>query len=362
LQKLEKVAGEGAYVFLPEWEKDTKQFLYEFSQLDSNILYEGGKNIEQYTIRFNSTTTKEQAMLKVRFSPKHLSEIVQFQVELNGVQIDKENRGKDVVVRWKLFDGFNTNNTFYTDSNALGMVERKLDHRDYFKADYKYNNISSNYYPVDSAIAVRDANSSRIQVTVMNDRAQGGSAGVSGNGTIELMQHRRTTEDDNKGVQEPLNETDAATGQALKVTATYNMQIFDFQKGKSKQREMQIFTDQPPVQLFAFNYQPPTVAPMVSHKALAEFELVDAGEQAESDKVPLQSLANPSLTYHVFPLARNKILVRLTNLEDKLDGDQAKTLYVSVNDLANDFYRQANPSTEGTPAQFSITETTVGGV
>jgi len=57
----------------------------------------------------------------------------------------------------------------------------------------------------------------------MNDRAQGGSAGVSGNGTIELMQHRRTTEDDNKGVQEPLNETDPITGLAVKVSATYNL-------------------------------------------------------------------------------------------------------------------------------------------
>lgn len=102
------------------------------------------------------------------------------------------------------------------------MVKRILDHRDLFKTDYKYNNISSNYYPVDSAIMTRDTNSNRIQVTIMNDRAQGGSAGVSGNGTIELMQQRRTTEDDNKGVNEPLNETDF-NGDGLKVTATYNM-------------------------------------------------------------------------------------------------------------------------------------------
>ena len=79
----------------------------------------------------------------------------------------------------------------------------------------------------------------------MNDRAQGGSSGVSGNSTIELMQNRRTTEDDNKGVIEPLNETDPFTGEALKVTALYNMQIFDFTKAKSKQREIQVFTDEP---------------------------------------------------------------------------------------------------------------------
>jgi hypothetical protein len=41
----------------------------------------------------------------------------------------------------------------------------------------------------------------------MNDRAQGGSADIR-KGAIELMQHRRITEDDNKGVGECLNETD----------------------------------------------------------------------------------------------------------------------------------------------------------
>lgn len=55
-------------------------------------------------------------------------------------------------------------------------------------------------------------------------------------------------------------------------------------------------------------------------------------------------LSDPSLTYHVFPLARNKILLRLINLEDKYDGPQAKTTYVSINDIANELYHQANPS------------------
>ena len=46
--------------------------------------------------------------------------------------------------------------------------------------------IAANYFPVDSAIAVRDAKSS-LQVTIMNDRAQGGAADLSDEGTIELM-------------------------------------------------------------------------------------------------------------------------------------------------------------------------------
>lgn len=45
--------------------------------------------------------------------------------------------------------------------------------------------IAANYFPVDSAIAVRNQND--IQVTIMNDRAQGGSADLSEESTIELM-------------------------------------------------------------------------------------------------------------------------------------------------------------------------------
>lgn len=38
----------------------------------------------------------------------------------------------------------------------------------------------------------------------MNDRSQGGS--VLKNGRIELMQNRRLNEDDQRGIDEPLNE------------------------------------------------------------------------------------------------------------------------------------------------------------
>jgi len=55
----------------------------------------------------------------------------------------------------------------------------------------------------------------------MNERAQGGSADLN-KASIELMQSRRMAEDDNKGVIEPLNETDSQ-GKGLKVNAKYYM-------------------------------------------------------------------------------------------------------------------------------------------
>ena len=67
-------------------------------------------------------------------------------------------------------------------------------------------------------------------MTVMNDRAQGGSS--LEDGTIELMQNRRHSTDDAKGVGEPLNEidltveTDELWGHGVAVNAKYYVQIF----------------------------------------------------------------------------------------------------------------------------------------
>ena len=61
------------------------------------------------------------------------------------------------------------------------------------------------------------------------------------------------TEDDDKGVMEPLNDTDI-NGVGLAVTAKYYLQVFDYKKGRSKQRDQQIIIDQPLEYQFAFDY------------------------------------------------------------------------------------------------------------
>ena len=57
-----------------------------------------------------------------------------------------------------MLDGFNPKQKFWTDSNSLQMIERNLYKRvdPRFIIEDKYSNISGNYYPVDSAIAMRD--------------------------------------------------------------------------------------------------------------------------------------------------------------------------------------------------------------
>ena len=133
---------------------------------------------------------------------------------------------------------FDNNQTFYTDSNGLEMQKRTLNYRTYYnfsevKVDQNHpghQNVSLNYYPVNSAMTLRDGDR---QFTVLNDRSQGGSS--LQNGRIELMQHRRVPHDDNKGVAEFLNEKDP-DGNGIRVPATYYLQLGSVKDGSDQRR------------------------------------------------------------------------------------------------------------------------------
>ena len=108
------------------------------------------------------------------------------------------------------------NHTFYTDSNGLEMQKRVLNYRPTWNFSTILN-VTQNYYPVNSAIVIRD-DTNMGQLTLMNTRCQGGSA--LSKGTVELMHQRRLFFDDWRGVGEALNETDEF-GNGMRVTATY---------------------------------------------------------------------------------------------------------------------------------------------
>ena len=139
--------------------------------------------------------------MKVRYS-QALNDLIEFDVELSAIPLD-DNEGKDVTVNWRLYDGFDTNQTFWTDSNGLEMQERHLN-----VMPGKATNISANYYPITQAVATRDVTlNSNKQVTIMVDRPRGGSVDLA-KSTIEIMHHRRLLKSDQKGLDEALNEQD----------------------------------------------------------------------------------------------------------------------------------------------------------
>lgn len=111
---------------------------------------------------------------------------VKFDVDLDSLPV-LEYDGYEVIAKWTV-DNFDNNQTFYTDSNGLEMQKRILNYRPTWNfseslADSN-ENITGNYYPINSAITMMTVDNSRI-LSISNDRSQAGSALEAG--SIEFM-------------------------------------------------------------------------------------------------------------------------------------------------------------------------------
>lgn len=82
--------------------------------------------------------------------------IIQIQTRTLPVNIS-DGIGKEVIMKVST-PVINNNNTFYTDSNGLEMMQRILNYRPSFQVNLS-EIISGNYYPVYSAISIQDVNS-----------------------------------------------------------------------------------------------------------------------------------------------------------------------------------------------------------
>ena len=140
------------------------------------------------------------------------------------------------MIDWEMVD-FDTHGELWYDANGLQMVHKELWKRQEYEQKLDNASIASNFYPVQGAVAVRDANRSR-QVTIMPSHAMAGSAGMRNSSNIELMQNRRIVGHDNYGLNEPLNDRDLH-GKGLESKATYLMEIVDLKKSSSNQRKLQ---------------------------------------------------------------------------------------------------------------------------
>ncbi|CAM9878394.1 unnamed protein product, partial [Phaeothamnion confervicola] len=115
--------------------------------------------------------------------------------------------GKDVVSRFS--SAVASAGTFWTDSNGREFQRRQRDARPTWPLDVT-EPVAGNYYPATVGAFLRDDPAAAVvplQLTVLTDRAQG--AASLADGALELMLHRRVLADDDRGVGEPLNETDA---------------------------------------------------------------------------------------------------------------------------------------------------------
>ncbi|XP_044269447.1 lysosomal alpha-mannosidase-like isoform X2 [Tribolium madens] len=135
---------------------------------------------------------------------------IEFDWLVGPIETDNESGiGREIISRFTVNNDFNNDESFFTDSNGRELIKRQLNKRYDYEYDSTLEPIGSNYYPVTSKIVIRDE-TKKLEVAVLNDRAQGGSS--LNNGDIELMLHRRLLADDNKGVGESLDDEEFGQG------------------------------------------------------------------------------------------------------------------------------------------------------
>ena len=283
----------GAYLFKPSRADPEKKTYSKFVRYET---YEGTQTgVSAMVLYFSDEDTGEMYTSLVRMLPD--STTVEWEVQLHSIPVETiKRKGKEVVVNWSV-STFDNDYTFYTDSNGLEMQKRVLNQRPDFTLTTD-EIASSNYYPINSAIAIR-RKSDNTQLTVMNDRSQGGS--VLSTGSVEIMQNRRLMFEDGRGVGENLNETNE-NGVGIQVNTRYFLQIFDRSTRKSEQRQVQLAVDEP-LQYF--------MAP-------AETDEISQSDAQPSAKVPD---FDGDLKIHLLPLAKNQILIRMENLSDLFDNE-----------------------------------------
>lgn len=196
----------GDYIFRPM----TGQYEpYVYSNYSMNATIVKGEVDERMTFYFNTFQTPADGndrQVIVHVSLDRDLDVIKVDVDWNSLP-PIIYQGYEVIVDFAI-DNFQNNQTFWTDSNGLEMQKRILNYRPTWNlSSYNYNdsleNVTANYYPINSAIQLKDVNSDRV-FTVMNDRPQAGSA--LREGAVQLMQNRRIPADDSRGMGEWVDE------------------------------------------------------------------------------------------------------------------------------------------------------------
>jgi hypothetical protein len=106
--------------------------------------------MQQTTLYYFDSETNRSARVLIRAFAKNPA--IEFEVLLDPIA---DNQGGIEVTANFFAYNFDSNNTFYTDSNALDMQKRVLNKRPTWNLTTD-EPISANYYPINSAIAIKD--------------------------------------------------------------------------------------------------------------------------------------------------------------------------------------------------------------
>lgn len=181
--------GDGAYIFRPLGEAVALPF--EEAYVDCK--FSQGNVVQVLSQRYTNNVTQTFLLYNENEYP---DQGLYFDV-ITSVQTPDN---QEQIIRFSME---NVQTQLYTDSNGFEMIERPYQPVK-FNDTSLYNRISGNYFPLVESSFVRGSNT---QLTLFSKQAMGVSS--LSNGSIEVMLNRNTLTDDDRGLGENLNVTQA---------------------------------------------------------------------------------------------------------------------------------------------------------
>ncbi|CAG2117424.1 unnamed protein product, partial [Medioppia subpectinata] len=222
-----------------------------------------------------------------------------------------DNIGKEVIV---VFDtNLQNNKEFYTDANGRQNVKRTRN--SHIKDCGKFKeSISDNYYPIYERILLKDS-AKGMQLTVLTDRAQGGSSEMDGQ--IELMVHRRLLTD----TRTSLNET-GVDGKGLVVSGKH----FIFFKPINESSKLFRNLDQ---RLF--------MSPLITFSPLTQTQAEYRNKYKTSYSALNQELPQNVHLLTLEKWTQNELLLRLEHFYQKEDNNElSKDVEIDLKNMFKD--------------------------
>eukprot|EP01032_Pedospumella_encystans_P011646 gene11646-13532_t len=263
------------------------------------------------------------------------SPVVELEWTVGPVPIN-DGIGKEVISKFTsgLRTGEKGRSKFYTDSNGREFMERVFNYRPTWDLEV-YEPIAGNYYPLTAAMYIQDTTHDQ-QLAVLTDRSQGGASLKSGE--MELLIHRRLVVDDNRGVEEALNETTGGmshypdwirSGDGITVTGKHYLLLSSISDGLKEVRTLMDELYLPLVPLFSA--EPSTVKHFEALATAATTAGSAENKVNHADKTTVLGLELP-VNVHLLTLearSNKELLVRLAH-QFAVGEDAALSAPVSV--------------------------------
>ncbi|CAF4290297.1 unnamed protein product [Adineta steineri] len=173
-KELPEIHASGAYVFQPFFSTAVPV------SARRSINCTKTDTVQKASIVFNEWASQEISLFNGSLQ-------IELEWTVGPIPVD-DDIGKEIII---LYDtNIESGSTYYTDANGREVLQRIRDYRPtwHYVVDEP---VSSNYYPINSRIWIRDHNR---QLTILTDRSEGG--GSMRDGSIEIMLHRRILHDD----------------------------------------------------------------------------------------------------------------------------------------------------------------------